>query len=97
MGTYVKDGNSCIGCDFLEEFPELCKKCDNLKSAITLIKEASAKPTFPVEELTLAIEWQKMVLDCLLDGPDEEQKKTALGYIKTSLLITEKALKKGKE
>ena len=35
MGTYVKDGNSCIGCSC--EFPDECGSCNNLKSQIDLI------------------------------------------------------------
>ena len=38
MGTYVKDGNSCIGCSLLEDFPNECTRCNNLKSKIELIK-----------------------------------------------------------
>ncbi len=38
MGTYVKDGNSCIGCTLLEEFPGECNGCHNLKSEVDLIQ-----------------------------------------------------------
>ena len=51
MGTYVKDGNSCIGCQLLEEFPDKCAGCSNLKSNVELIKEVAIKtkpaPTQP--------------------------------------------------
>ena len=32
MGTYVKDGNSCIGCETVKSFPNGCFGCHNLKS-----------------------------------------------------------------
>lgn len=38
MGTYVKDGNSCIGCSLLNEFPGECGSCNNLKSQVELIQ-----------------------------------------------------------
>ena len=38
MGTYVKDGNSCIGCGSLLDFPYNCYNCKNLKSNIEIIK-----------------------------------------------------------
>ena len=38
MGTYVKDGNSCIGCGSLLDFPDNCYNCKNLKSNIEIIK-----------------------------------------------------------
>ncbi len=38
MGTYVKNGNSCIGCLLLEGFPERCGGCRNLKSKAELMK-----------------------------------------------------------
>ncbi len=31
MGTFVKDGNSCIGCSCLDDFPYECTGCNNLK------------------------------------------------------------------
>ena len=38
MGTYVKNGNSCIGCNLLEEFPGECNGCNNLKDQVELIE-----------------------------------------------------------
>ena len=43
MGTYVENGNSCIGCSLVEEFPGECNGCHNLKSEIDLILIASDK------------------------------------------------------
>lgn len=41
MGTWVIDGNSCIGCQCLPEFPVKCAKCKNLKTKIGLIMRGS--------------------------------------------------------
>jgi len=45
MGTYVKDGNSCIGCESANSFPDECGGCNNLKSQIELIKLGSKLKT----------------------------------------------------
>ena len=42
MGTYVKNGNSCIGCSCLDGFPDYCIDCNNLKSKVELIKTSSS-------------------------------------------------------
>ena len=42
MGTYVKDGNQCIGCECLPEFPDLCTECTNLKPDVELVRVAEA-------------------------------------------------------
>ena len=37
MGTYVKDGNSCIGCEAVKSFPDGCCDCPNLKSNYAIL------------------------------------------------------------
>ena len=34
MGEYVKNGNSCIGCECLPDFPNKCHGCNNLKDEV---------------------------------------------------------------
>ena len=59
MGRFVKDGNSCGGCELLGEFPDKCLGCSNLKSAVVLIKEMSKEKQaqeVTVEEAIMAVD-----------------------------------------
>lgn len=35
MGTMVKNGNGCIGCSLLPDFPRLCDHCGNFLGQVT--------------------------------------------------------------
>ena len=37
MSNLVKNGNACIGCNLLEEFPCKCGACGNFKSRLELV------------------------------------------------------------
>ena len=65
MGTFVKDGNECIGCCILEEFPDKCDGCSNLKNAVTLIKEFAPRSR-PAGGSSAAGSGQRA---CSSDGP----------------------------
>ena len=40
MGAYVHDGNSCIGCQRLGDFPKRCNACQNLKTLPEIVDQA---------------------------------------------------------
>jgi len=73
--TYVKDGNSCIGCNCA--LPDDCSGCNNLKSQVELIKIGSDLE----EVLRLSQEYYLNSLEKIKELKAENEKQQEVIYL----------------
>jgi predicted amidophosphoribosyltransferase len=67
MGSIVYDGNNCIGCNLLSDFPNKCCGCKNLLSQVELVALCEERAREIKELIQQTNNSQIVKLPCLME------------------------------